>query len=282
MNSTVPNALVDGVATGRIDVQDRGLHYGDGLFETLAVRDGRPRFWSRHMARLMAGLERLGFPVVDERQLEAEAESLIRPGQQGVLKILLTRGRAGRGYGTIKGQAPSRVLLMAPWPEGLEAKARAGVAVRMCQLRLGQNPILAGIKHLNRLEQVMARSEWETPEIDEGLLCDGGERVIEGTRANLFMVRNGTLLTPELSASGVAGVMRSVVLDLARELGAPARVKAIHRRELSEADELFLTNSLQGIVPIRHLQQQQWTDWPLTRRLQEALATTEEGTAWYP
>jgi 4-amino-4-deoxychorismate lyase len=242
---------VNGAAGGQVAVTDRGLLYGDGVFETLAVRDGRPCFWARHMARLQSGCHRLAIAPVDEVQLRAEADELLRAAPAAalsVLKIIITRGTGTRGYRPEPCAEPTRIVQLHDWPE--TAPGAAGIRATLCSLRLGNNSLLAGIKHLNRLEQVMARSEWDDPDIREGLLLDQDGRVIEGTMSNLFLVKDGLLSTPDLARCGVAGIMRDVVLELAEGQGIGTRVCDIGLDTLFQADELFVCNSLHGIWPI--------------------------------
>lgn len=243
-------ALVNGNPDSTLGVDDRGLLYGDGLFETLAVRHGRPCLWQRHLARLRHGAERLRIPMPDLRQLRHEAEQLVGPCQSGVLKIILTRGVSGRGYRPPDDARPTRIVTFADTPRYHADIMTRGAHLRICKTRLGSNPSLAGMKTLNRLEQVLARDEWSDPEIDEGLMCDSEGNLIEGTMSNLFLLRGGVLLTPDLSACGVAGVMRGVVLDLAPRLGLSPRIEKITLQDLASADALFVTNSLIGLWPV--------------------------------
>jgi len=264
---------VDGVADAPLDPGDRALHYGDGLFETLAVSEGRPRHLARHLARLAAGLARLGIPADPApwgEELTAAAAQA--PGGRGVLKLVVSRGSGGRGYAPPEAPIPRRFLFLHPWPAGVEAGRRQGVAVRWCRTRLAEQPALAGLKHLNRLEQVLARAEWRDPAIAEGLLCDVSGRVVEGTRSNLFLVRDGALLTPRLDRCGVAGVMRALVLETAATLGLEAQVVTLRPEDVTAADELFLSNSVIGLWPVRCLDDRSYpAPGPVTRRLQEAL-----------
>ncbi len=264
---------VDGVAGAPLDPGDRGLHYGDGLFETLAVIDGRPRHLDRHLARLKDGLTRLGIPADPApwipELLSAAAQA---PEGRGVLKLVVTRGSGGRGYAPPEAPVPRRFLFLHPWPTGVEAGRREGVAVRWCRTRLGEQPALAGLKHLNRLEQVLARGEWRDSTIAEGLLCDRAGRVVEGTRSNLFLVRDGRLLTPRLDRCGVAGVMRGLILEASATLGLEVQVTDLRPDDVEDADELFLSNSVIGLWPVRCLEGRTYPEpGPLTRRLQKAL-----------
>jgi 4-amino-4-deoxychorismate lyase len=273
--------LINGRATDAISSLDRGLWYGDGVFETIAVQDGRPRFWLRHLARLTAGCGRLGIPRPEGQCLLDEALKLIPDVDRGVLRIIVTRGCGGRGYRPAGTAPPTRVMQLHPWPDYPERCRVSGVRVRLCRLRLGQNPALAGIKHLNRLEQVLARAEWDDPAIMEGLLLDGEGRLVEGTMSNLFLIRDGVLMTPDLNRCGVAGVLRTVVMELAVGVSMPLRVGAFGLDDLGEADEVFLTNSLIGIWPVIAIEKRAYPKGDLTHRLQELLADlASDGEAW--
>ena len=245
--------LINGKEDHLIDAGDRGLSYGDGLFETLAVSANSPCLWKDHMRRLEAGCLRLGIPVPEQESLREEVLREIGSAQQGVIKIIVTRGPGGRGYRLPGKVIPTRMVHYTPWPEHIQEARAKGVAVRVCSSRLGLNPTLAGLKTLNRLEQVIARSEWSSPAIFEGLMCDLEGRIVEGTMSNLFLLRGGVLVTPDLSRCGIAGVMRRVVMTTAEEMGIRVSVEEITLEALMHSDGLFLSNSLIGIWPIREV-----------------------------
>lgn len=263
-------ALVNGAPVEQVSIRDRGFQYGDGVFETLAIANGAPLLWERHLARLHEGAARLGIAPPDAGLLRAEAERLCADKARAVLKIVVTRGVAGRGYAPAADTAPTRVLSVAPWPDYPARPAREGVAVRFCRTRLASQPLLAGIKHLNRLEQVLARAEWRD-EYAEGLMLDDAEHVIEGTMSNVFLVTAGRLHTPDVSRSGVAGIMRGLVQERARDLGLECRVTDIARTDILGAEEVFLTNSLIGLWPVRRLEKREFAVGDITRRVQEAV-----------
>ena len=247
-----PQALVNGETADRVSILDRGLQFGDGLFETIAVQNENPLLWERHARRLIAGARRLGIGLAAPVSWQSEVFQLCRGIGQGVLKITVTRGTSERGYSINPNATPTRILSISPWPAYPAANAHDGVAVRVCRTRLGRNPELAGIKHLNRLEQVLARMELNDG-FAEGVMCNDANYAIEGTMSNLFLVQAGTVRTPDLSDCGVAGVMRETVLDQLRQLGVAARVEPVTLDELFQADEVFITNSLIGIWPVRRL-----------------------------
>lgn len=264
--------LIDGKDSDQIAADDRGLLYGDGLFETLAVRDGIPQLWDRHMARLTGDCARLGITPPAQELLRCEADRLCAGHARAVLKIIVTRGSGGRGYRPAAQALPRRILSLHSWPDYPAHCWQQGVDVRLCDLRLGSNPRLAGIKHLNRLEQVLARSEWDDAAVAEGLMLDGAGNLIEGTMSNLFLVRDGYLHTPALETCGVAGVMRAHVLALAAQAAIPCVVQPLSLADAAAADEMFLCNSLIGIWPVRRFQGREWIPGPLTRCLQQAVA----------
>jgi 4-amino-4-deoxychorismate lyase len=276
-----PRVLIKGQAGDGVSTLDRGLLYGDGVFETIAVENGTPRFWRRHLARLSAGCARLGIEPPTGMQLLDDARQLVAGVDRGVLKLIVTRGCGGRGYHPADAATPTRIAQLHPWPDYPEHCGRSGVRVRLCRLRLGHAPALAGIKHLNRLEQVLARVEWSDPAIMEGLLLDEAGCLVGGTMSNLFIIRDGVLMTPALDRCGVAGVLRTVVLELAAGLPVPVQVGGLGLDALRVADEVFLTNSLIGIWPVTSFEDRRYPRGVQTRRLQERLADLPgDGEAW--
>lgn len=266
---------VDGQPADELPLADRGLAYGDGLFETIAVRQGRPTLFEAHLARLSAGCARLGISS-DEALIKAELQAFSATLGEGIAKLILTRGDGLRGYFPPQQAIPRRILLGSPLPCYPEAHAEQGVRLFPCSTRLAEQPLLAGLKHLNRLEQVLARSEWSDERCAEGLMRDSQGRVIEAVFSNLFLVSKNELLTPSLERCGVAGVMRSVLLEQAASLGIAVAVRDISYAELLTANEVFVCNSVYGIWPVRHLEQQSWPVGPVTRKLQTIARTLLE------
>jgi 4-amino-4-deoxychorismate lyase len=264
--------LVNGEASNAVATTDRGLLYGDGLFETIACVEGTLQFWQSHMQRLQSGCERLGIGNVDTDTLQEECLGLVDGVVRGVLKIIITRGTGGRGYRSPDNVTPTRIVQLHDWPEYPVTAQTEGVSTIICNTRLGQNPSLAGMKHLNRLEQVMARREWNDEVIREGLMLDNTGHVIEGTMSNVFLVSKGGLLTPDLTQCGVAGIMRAHVMGLAAQENMTVDVTAITLAELQLADEVFVCNSLIGIWPVRRVEDIAFEKGPLTTRLQARLA----------
>lgn len=266
--------LINGESKAHIEISDRGFQYGDGLFETIEVRDDQPVFLERHLARLNSGCRRLHIPCPDAELLRLEAKELCRRWhmhRRAVLKIIVTRGSGGRGYRQPDAIHPTRVLSLHPYPDYPETYSERGVVARFCATRLGLNPALAGIKHLNRLEQVMARAEWSEPDIQEGLMLDVNDYVIEGTMTNLFYVKNNSLYTAELVQSGVAGIMRGIITALSVDHGLPVIEHRFSKDELLSADEAFVCNSIIGVWPIKQIETAYFSVGPVTQRIQSWL-----------
>jgi 4-amino-4-deoxychorismate lyase len=260
--------IINGVKQHRIEVADRGYQYGDGLFETIEVEQGKAVFIQQHLARMKSGSHRLQIPFPDEELLNEEISSLVCDVPHAILKLILTRGVGGRGYRQPEIIHPTRVLSLHSFPEYPSTLKKQGIKARICQCRLGLNPFLAGIKHLNRLEQVLARSEWRDPDIHEGLMLDLNDNVIEGTMSNFFLVKNNQLYTPKLDYSGVEGIMRNVVLQLAKKFGLDTALKQLTQQDVFSADELFVTNSVIGLWPIKKVEQYSFGVGPVTRHIQ--------------
>lgn len=264
---------VNGRAVQEVSVLDRGLHYGDGLFETIACLGGRPRFLPRHLRRLASGCARLGLALGDLAPLSREVCEMAAGTERAIIKVLVTRGMAlARGYACTGAETPTRITLRYAWPAEDPALSEQGVRVRIATLRLGENPALAGLKHCNRLEQVLARREWADPQIAESLMFSSAAALVSGTMSNVFLVLDSTLVTPRVDRCGVAGIMREVVLGAAAAAGIAATERVLDAGDLSRARELFLTSALTAIRPVRELEGLRLAAGPLTRRLQALVA----------
>lgn len=260
--------LINGVLKNHIEITDRGFQYGDGLFETIEVRDGQAVFLERHLERLKAGCQRLYIPFPGAELLGLEAAELSSMQSRAVLKIIVTRGQGGRGYRQPEAIQTTRVLSLHPYPDYPETYQEQGILVCFCTTRLGLNPGLAGIKHLNRLEQVMARAEWNDPDIQEGLMLDVNDQVIEGTMTNLFYVKHNSLYTSALDHSGVAGIMRNIIISVSADCGVPVIEHLFTKDELLLADEVFVCNSIIGIWPVKQIATKKFSVGPMTKTLQ--------------
>ena len=265
---------INGVEQATIAVSDRGLQYGDGVFETLAVFDGHCPWFSAHFQRLAAGCERLAIPLPDKQLLFNEIERAAEGQHKAVIKIVVTSGQAGRGYRRPAKPQPNRIVMLYDWPTYPHAYWQEGVTLYHCQTQLTCNPALAGIKHLNRLEQVLARNEWHSTEYAEGLMCDGQGNVIEGTMSNIFVVQGNTLFTPDLAACGVKGVMRQWVLNTAEELDLEVQQTVLSVNDIKQADAVMLTNSLIGMWPVKAFELNRYQPGPVYQTLLKYLLNT--------
>jgi 4-amino-4-deoxychorismate lyase len=268
--------LVNGVEVDHIPVNDRGFQYGDGLFETIEVIESQPVFLDQHLLRLSAGCLKLNIPIPSINQLTDEIYRVCKYSKQGVLKIIITRGRGGRGYRQPEAIQPTRVISLHPFPEYPATHAKQGIIARFCDTRLGLNPTLAGIKHLNRLEQIMARAEWDDPVIQEGIMLDSNNHVIEGTMTNLFYVKDSIIYTSLLTLSGVAGIVRGVIKELIAENNLTLIEHDYGKEALLTADEAFVCNSIIGLWPIRQIENVNFAVGNVANQLQGLLTQLKE------
>lgn len=263
--------LVNGVAPAdasqAIAVDDRGLQYGDGLFETALLSEGRVRFLDDHLDRLFRGCERLGIQAPARQTLSEEIARVCAAADRGVLKIIVSRGAGGRGYRPAQATPATRIVALHP----LNDLPQHALKLRWCEIRLGRNARLAGIKHLNRLEQVLAQSEWQEGTFDEGLMLDTEGELVGATAGNVFAVRDGTLITPDLRFCGVQGVMRARVIKAAARLGMTVSEEPLWPHDLATASEIFITNAVRGIRSAASLDSLQWSDSTVATRLARAL-----------
>jgi 4-amino-4-deoxychorismate lyase len=263
--------LVNGLPSEHVRVFDRGLTYGDGVFRTLLVRAGHPLCWPRHYDKLYADCAALGIVCPPEDILAAEMARLIAGAPDCVLKVIVTRGESQRGYAIPEHMKPTRILMASPAPQYPAHYLTDGVRLHLCSTRLAIQPLLAGIKHLNRLENVLARQEWNDSGIAEGLMLDMDGNAIEGTMSNLFLLQGKTLHTPNLGRCGVAGVERERIMDLAGRLGMTVRVENLPLVRIYDADEVVLCNSVIGVWQVRELAGKTWQAGKLAARLRSLL-----------
>jgi 4-amino-4-deoxychorismate lyase len=274
--SAAIGSWIDGVRGEALPADDRGLHYGDGLFESIGVRAGVARFLEAHLARLASGCARLGirFSLMAELRAEIAAALALAP-PRAMLKIIVTRGSAmRRGYAPQGTESARR--LMSLWPEAaLPTSVAEGVALHRATFTLADNPTLAGIKHLSRIENVMAAGEVAAAGAFEALLLDGSGNVISGAMSNVFLVRDGQVLTPRLDRCGVAGVMRGVVLRECASLGIAAEDRRVTLDALLAADEVFITNARVGVVPVLRVGEHSFHMTAVARRLGAHIETLD-------
>lgn len=244
---------VDGQRRRTVDVHDRGLQYGDGLFETMCVQDGVVRLLDLHLERLGSGLTRLGIKA-SIGTLGREIRTAIVAVRQATLKLIVTRGSGERGYRPRGDECARRILMLGPAPP---AAFPGAVRLRMCRTRLASGSPLAGLKTLGRLESVLARAEWRSARIFDGLMCDSEGHIVCGTMTNLFLRRGRTLYTPALDRCGVAGVMRRWILREAPAVVGKVQEARIVWRDLAAAEEVFVSNALIGVQPVQAIEWRQ-------------------------
>jgi 4-amino-4-deoxychorismate lyase len=275
-----PIIQINGQSSELISVLDRGFAYGDGFFETCRVYKNKIHLWDLHLKRLVNTAKRLSI-TLDVQQLQFWINNLLQQSQlldNAILKIQITRGVGARGYAFAEDLLPGIVLFLSPANVLLSPQWLDGVSVRICDLPLSESPALAGLKHLNRLENILARAEWKD-EYAEGFLFNQQGYLIEGTMSNIFLVKNNQLITPELSRSGVAGVMREFIMT-GSSLSISCQQKNILMDELLSADEIFVCNSVIGIWPVIQLHTNPIKNFmvgKITRELQAALYRDYQG-----
>ena len=267
---------IDGVAASSLPADDRGLQYGDGVFETILLRDGKPRFLEAHLERLQRGLDRLDIPFPAAGELQAEiARAAVQAPPRAILKVVVTRGSTRR-----RGYAPAGFVqarrIVSLWETApLDFAPDKGVELRIAQLRLPELSALAGIKHLNRLENVLAAAEDAAASCFDALMLDTASHVISGTACNVFIVKSGALLTPPVDRVGIAGVMRSIVLREAPRLGIAAGQRSLTLADLHGADGMFITNARIGVVPVRRVGEHVVPMSPVVARLAAHIETLD-------
>lgn len=251
--------LIDGQWQTSLPANDRAVQFGDGCFTTAALRNGKISFISQHVRRLQLACEKLLIPFNDWQLLADEMQSLALKHQLGVLKVIITRGRGGRGYGRANCSDPTRILSVSAFPAFYEDWKTNGITLALSPVCLGVNPHLAGIKHLNRLEQVLIRAHLEQTDAQEALVLDSNGWLTECCAANLFWRKGKTVFTPFVDMAGVNGTMRQHII--AQLAGTQWHVREVRERidTLSDADELILCNALMPVVPVKQAESWHYT-----------------------
>lgn len=253
--------LINGKQSTHIDVRDRGFQYGDGVFETIAYRAGQLELWPLHMQRLESACLRLSLPPVDP-QLWLDDIAALKLKSDAVIKLSVTRGVTARGYAFTDEISVTRICAADSLPE-FSVDNQQGISATICVTPVSANRALAGIKHMNRLDSVLARNEWKDDMIAEGFMLDENQHVIEGTMSNVFAVTGNEIYTPVLEQAGVQGVMRKSIIELAESLGIKVNIIEISKQNLLNMEEIFITNSLIEIWPvIKIIDHQESYDYP--------------------
>jgi 4-amino-4-deoxychorismate lyase len=268
--------LVDGRRSSTISALDRGLAYGDGVFRTMLATAGRIAFWPRHYRKLARDCAVLGIECPKADILGADLSKILRFDPDCVAKIIVTRGRGGRGYAVPDLSEPTRVVASFPLPAPRMGCEERGVRVRWCQTRLATQSSLAGVKHLNRLENVLARREWCDADIAEGLMLDQSGHVIAGTFTNVFIIEGSALVTPSLDGCGVAGVQRERLMAGAGAIGMSCTEERLSPERTLESDQVLLVNSVVGLWWANELGERRWRRSDPTVEIMRLLARSDD------
>ncbi|MGL4192759.1 MAG: aminodeoxychorismate lyase [Vibrio sp.] len=261
---------VNGKRGNERPIDDRSFQYGDGCFTTLRTQHGQALLWPQHQARLQACLKALHITEPDWSAVWQGVQAMIRSDAQAGIKIHISRGTGGRGYSPTQVSESSVTISAFAFPSHYEQWRNAGVSLGICQQRMGLNPLLAGHKHNNRLEQILLKREMDVAGWDDGVCLDIDDQVIETTAANLFWCKDGQLYTPSLHHAGVAGVARGQILKLAQQLSIPLVIDRFGIESLLAADEVFITNALLVIAPVTQIGEHSLDIGSMTRRFQES------------
>ena len=267
----LPNYLINGDFNQMISPFDRGFAYGDGVFRTFKMVNGSPVFWPQHYQKLVADCAVIGIVCPSAELLMSDLQQLFSLDEIAVAKVVITRGLGERGYAPPAITMPMRVVTKSAIPKYADVNYDTGVQLHVCQLRLATQPKLAGIKHLNRLENVMARMEWHDEAIFDGILLDGNDHVIECTASNIFARFGDTLITPNLNDCGVSGITRHRIIGLTKTLGLTVNVALISLTDLLTADEVVICNSLYGAFQVHRINSQRWPQLGLAKQIRNLL-----------
>ncbi|MGR5235739.1 aminodeoxychorismate lyase [Vibrio alfacsensis] len=241
---------VNGLPQTHVSLGDRSFQYGDGCFTTILTKKGELVYWTAHIERMEACLKTLQIPFPDWQQVLDWAAQAVLQDESAGIKIHISRGAGGRGYSPNGVDGPIVTISNFAFPAHYSTWQENGVNLGVCETRLGIQPLLAGHKHNNRLEQVLAKGEVDGSEFADAVTLNVQNHVIETTMANLFWVKDNKVFTPELNLSGVAGVMRRKVLEYFNNNKTNVAVNTFALSELLEADEVWMCNSLLGVAPV--------------------------------
>jgi 4-amino-4-deoxychorismate lyase len=251
--------LINGSFNQAISPFDRGFAYGDGVFRTIKMQGGLPECWPQHYQKLVADCAAINIVCPSAELLMSDLSQLFLGDAENVdlhavAKIIITRGEGNRGYTPPAITAPMRVVLKSPMPDYPQDRFTHGVTLTVCETRLAAQPLLAGVKTLNRLENVLARMEYSNPDIAEGIMLDAQGNVIECTAANIFARFSNTLITPSLTQCGIAGITRQRIIELANSLKLKTSIETFDLDKLLAADEVIICSSLYGAWQVKAVQ----------------------------
>lgn len=263
--------LINGKPLAGLSVNDRGLAYGDGVFRTFLINNGVPHHWELQYQKLSQDCQALGISCPNNDVLTSDIKTLFNDGTDAVAKIIVTRGESSRGYAVPNDIQANRVVIKSAMPIYPLNNQTQGVNLHLCELKLGLQPKLAGVKHLNRLENVLARMEWKDASIADGLLLDSNDNVIECTMSNIFARYGNELITPSLEECGVAGIARARIIENTKRFNLDMKIEALKLNKLMQADEIIICNSLFGAWQVVSFNGKQWAKQGLDGQLRKML-----------
>lgn len=266
---------VNGEPCTTLSVTDRGLNYGDGLFTTILVAKGHCCLLNKHLKRLQDGIKLLGIAQIDFGQLIEQLSGLAKDLNSGVIKVVITRGDGVRGYSSVGCTQPTVIVNAGKLPTHYPRLRKSGISVGISTIPLGLNPVTAGLKHLNRLEQVLVRQQIDQEHWDDAIVLDCQGFIVESNLANIFWVKDNILYTPSLDLAGVEGVMREFVMEKAAELGLTIKVDRYRLSSVTEADEIFVTNSLMQLVPVVKIEERNYKVGDVTSNLAKTVVVED-------
>lgn len=267
---------INGIEQNQLPASDRAAHFGDGCFTTAAIKNGQILLLERHLQRLKESCEQLWLYDVDWQQLENEMRNAAQRQQQAVLKVIISAGVGGRGYSRIGCGKPTRIIALSPWPQHYIPLQQQGVKLAISPINLARSTQFAGLKHLNRLEQVMIRAHLDQTDADEALVLDTQGWVVECCAANLFWRRGEAIFTPTLETSGVNGIMRRYLLSQLSAAGQTCQVVQSKPAEILAADEVIICNALMPVLPVRQIDAVNFNQRTLFNQLQKSCKKMEE------
>ena len=269
--------IINGEEQSNISVFNRNMQYGDGLFETCVAKDNQILFWDKHLLRLNIGCDKLKIKKIEESiWLEDIKKALSFSSKKNcIIKLILSRGNSQRGYSYPDDILPVRVVIVS---EIIKSQSKQSFSLEYAQSGYHSNPNLAGIKHCNRIEQILARA---TMKEDEAIMLDENKNIISVTQGNIYFIFGKRLLTPKLDRCGVIGSRRSLILELAKSIGLDIQEEEVSMIQAQKADEVFISNSLIGIQSVSSIEDCQLSSSSITDKIKRAFeSATQDIKSW--
>ena len=270
-------AIINGKEQSNISIFNRNFQYGDGLFETCVVKNNQILFWEKHLSRLDIGCRKLKIKNIEEEiWLKDIKKALSLTSKKNcVLKLILSRGNSQRGYSYPDDILPVRVVIAS---EMKNVQAKESFSLEYASSGYHSNPNLAGIKHCNRIEQILARSSLKR---DEAIMLDENQNIISVTQGNIYFIFGQSLVTPKLDRCGVIGSRRSLILELAESIELNVEEGNVSMNDAKKADEAFISNSIMGIKSVNSIEEYQLPKKMITEQIKIAFeSATQDIKSW--